>query len=198
MSERAPRAPGVEIWGAQGLSRVRALHTVYADSEPHTALISIYSEPRTAHTSHVAHSIASDGQSCFPAGLRGPVFLGFSLVLINSGIRPPHTGRFPCNSPKRKMVIASVTGVVEVMKKGLAPAVMSNARIVSLLREGQKLVFGDRDETAWRLMVLGGFISLDSGYAHDLPADLRREIVAVNEHFVEWCEITHERGPSRV
>ena len=91
------------------------------------------------------------------------------------------------------MVIASVTGVVEVMKKGLVPAVMSNARIVSLLREGQKLVFGDREEVAWRLMVLGGFISLDSGYAHDLPADLRREIVAVNEHFVEWCEITHER-----
>ena len=104
------------------------------------------------------------------------------------------TGRFPCNSPKRKMVIASLTGVVEVMRKGLVPAVMSNARIVSLLREGQKLVFGDREEVAWRLMVLGGFISLNSGYAHDLPADLRREIVAVNEHFVEWCEITHERG----
>ena len=90
-------------------------------------------------------------------------------------------------------MIASLTGVVEVMKKGLVPAVMANARIVSLLREGQKLVFGDVEEVAWRLMVLGGFISLDTGYAHDLPADLRREIVAVNEHFVEWCEITHER-----
>ena len=70
---------------------------------------------------------------------------------------------------------------------------MANARIVSLLREGQKLVFGDTEEVAWRLMVLGGFISLNTGYAHDLPADLRREIVAVNEHFVEWCELTNER-----
>lgn len=91
------------------------------------------------------------------------------------------------------MVIASLTGVVEVMRKGLVPAVMANGRIVSLLREGQKLVFGDTEEVAWRLMVLGGFISLNTGYAHDLPADLRREIVAVIEHFVEWCEITHER-----
>ena len=91
------------------------------------------------------------------------------------------------------MVIASLTGVVEVMRKGLVPAVMANGRIVSLLREGQKLVFGDTEEVAWRLMVLGGFISLNTGYAHDLPADLRREIVAVIEHFVEWCEVTHER-----
>ena len=86
-----------------------------------------------------------------------------------------------------------MTGVVEVMKKQLVPAVMANGRIVSLLREGQKLVFGDTEEVAWRLMVLGGFISLNTGYAHDLPDDLRREIVAVIEHFVEWCEITHER-----
>ena len=28
---------------------------------------------------------------------------------------------------------------------------MANARIVSLLREGQKLVFGDTEEVAWRL-----------------------------------------------
>ena len=91
------------------------------------------------------------------------------------------------------MVIASLTGVVEVMRKGWVPAVMANGRIVALLREGQKLVFGDAEEVAWRLMVLGGFISLNTGYAHDLPDDLRREIVAVIEHFVEWCEITHER-----
>ena len=31
---------------------------------------------------------------------------------------PLATGRFPCNSPKEKMVIASLTGVVEVMRKG--------------------------------------------------------------------------------
>ena len=61
--------------------------------------------------------------------------------LLEQG-RPPvpreSTGRFPCNSPKEKMVIASLTGVVEVMRKGLVPAVMANARIVSLLREGAR------------------------------------------------------------
>ena len=55
-------------------------------------------------------------------------------------------------------------------------------------------MFGDTEEVAWRLLVLGAFISLDSGYAHDLLADLRREIVAVLEHFVEWCEVTHKRA----
>ena len=56
-------------------------------------------------------------------------------------------------------------------------------------------MFGDTEEVAWPFAsALGAFISLDSGYAHDLPADLRREIVAVLEHFVEWCEVTHERA----
>ena len=36
--------------------------------------------------------------------------------------------------------------VVVVMRKGLVPEVMANARIVSLLREGQKHVFGDTEE----------------------------------------------------
>ena len=35
------------------------------------------------------------------------------------------------------------------------------------------------------LMAFGAFISMDTGYAHDLPAEKRREIVAVLEHFVE-------------
>ena len=56
-------------------------------------------------------------------------------------------------------------------------------------------MIGDTEEVAWPFAgALGAFISLDSGYAHDLPADLRREIVAVLEHFVEWCEVTHERA----
>ena len=42
----------------------------------------------------------SDGQSCFPAGLRGPVFLGFSLALINSGVPPlPPCPFGPCPTP---------------------------------------------------------------------------------------------------
>ena len=61
------------------------------------------------------------------------------------------------------------------------PAVMANGRIVELLREGQKLVFGDKDETAWQLMIMGGFISMDSGFAHDLQVVQRREIVAAIE-----------------
>ena len=44
--------------------------------------------------------VASDGQSCFPAGLRGPVFLGFSLALINSGVPPlPPCPFGPCPTP---------------------------------------------------------------------------------------------------
>ena len=50
--------------------------------------------PPPQHPRPSPHAVGSDGQSCFPAGLRGPVFLGFSLVLINSGIRPPP----PCPS----------------------------------------------------------------------------------------------------
>jgi hypothetical protein len=91
------------------------------------------------------------------------------------------------------MVFASLTAVVEEMRKGLVPAVMSNGRIVELMCEGQKLVFGDAEETAWQLMAMGGFISMDSGFAHDLQVVQRREIVATIEHFVEWCEITRER-----
>ena len=43
-------------------------------------------------------------------------------------------------------------------------------------------------------MAFGAFISMDTGYAHDPPAEKRREIVAVLEHFVEWCEITYDRA----
>ena len=86
-----------------------------------------------------------------------------------------------------------MTAVVEEMRKGLVPAVMANGRIVELMCEGQKLVFGDAEETAWQLMAMGGFISMDSGFAHDLQVVQRREIVATIEHFVEWCEITRER-----
>ena len=64
------------------------------------------------------------------------------------------------------------------MKKGLVPYVMGNGRIVGLMREGQKLVFGDVEEVMWRLMAFGAFISMDSGFSHDLPVERRREIVA--------------------
>ena len=56
-----------------------------------------------AHFTPVSCSPApsvSDGQSCFPAGLRGPVFLGFSLALINSGVPPlPPCPFGPCPTP---------------------------------------------------------------------------------------------------
>ena len=49
------------------------------------------------------------------------------------------------------MVIASLAEVVVVMRKGLVPEVMANARIVSLLREGQKHVFVTCSETRRKL-----------------------------------------------
>ena len=48
----------------------------------------------------ICNETRSDGQSCFPAGLRGPVFLGFSLALINSGVPPlPPCPFGPCPTP---------------------------------------------------------------------------------------------------
>ena len=52
------------------------------------------------------------------------------------------------------MAVSGLADVVATMRKGMVPWVMANGRIVALMQGGQKLVFGDAEEVAWRLMLV--------------------------------------------
>ena len=61
----------------------------------------------------------SDGQSCFPDGLRGPVFLGISLVLINSGVEaPPPCPSGPFPTPIQRWSLVQVRGFQHFKSSG--------------------------------------------------------------------------------
>ena len=79
-----------------------------------------------------------------------------SLFVAATRYRPfSFNGEIPLrNSPERKMAVSGLADVVATMRKGMVPWVMANGRIVALMRGGQKLVFGDAEEVAWRLMLV--------------------------------------------
>ena len=66
-----------------------------------------------------------------------------------------------------------------------------------MLKRGQKTVFGDAPETAWRLLVLGAVTTTNSGFGIDLPETLRAEMLAVADHFCHWAELTYAKVRQR-
>jgi hypothetical protein len=91
------------------------------------------------------------------------------------------------------MVIAGVADLVIAMRGGVIPAEVAYWRIVEVWKRGQKTVFGDAAQVAWRLMVLGAITSMDSGFGIDMKEKTRKEIIAVVEHFCYWCELTYDK-----
>ena len=69
--------------------------------------------------------------------------------------------------------------LVIAMRGGVIPEEVAYWRIVEVWKRGQKTVFGDAAQTAWRLLVMGAVTSLDSGFGIDLKEKTRKEIIAV-------------------
>jgi len=65
------------------------------------------------------------------------------------------------------MVIAGVVDVVRAMRKGIIPSEMGTGRIIALMRQGEKIIFGDSEGVAWRMMMMGAVISTETGFWHD-------------------------------
>ena len=88
------------------------------------------------------------------------------------------------------MVIASMADLVGAMREGVIPPEVTYGRIVEVLKRGQKTVFGDAPETAWRLLVLGAVTTTNSGFGIDLPEALRAEMLAVADGWGEraWAQ----------
>ena len=95
------------------------------------------------------------------------------------------------------MVIASMADLVGAMREGVIPPEVTYGRIVEVLKRGQKTVFGDAPETAWRLLVLGAVTTTNSGFGIDLPEALRAEMLAVADHFCHWAELTYAKVRQR-
>ena len=58
------------------------------------------------------------------------------------------------------MVVASMADLVRAIREGVVPEEVAYGRIVEALKRCQKTVFGDTEETAWCLLVLGGVITM--------------------------------------
>jgi len=71
------------------------------------------------------------------------------------------------------MVIAGVVDAVRAMRKGMIPPEMGNGRIIALMRQGEKIIFGDSEGVAWRMMVMGAVISTETGFWHDTKEPMR-------------------------
>ena len=95
------------------------------------------------------------------------------------------------------MVIASMADLVGAMREGVIPAEVAYGRIVEALKRGQKTVFGDTEETAWCLLVLGGVTTMNSGFGVDMTDAMRAEILAVADHFCHWAELTYAKVRQR-
>ena len=91
------------------------------------------------------------------------------------------------------MVIAGVVDVVRAMRKSIIPSEMGTGRIIALMRQGEKIIFGDSAGVAWRMLMMGAVISTETGFWHDTKDPMRMEIMAVVDHFCHWCENTYAK-----
>ena len=65
------------------------------------------------------------------------------------------------------MLLNGIPEAVAALKRNVVPPCLAWASVALLLRGGQRIIFGEEERSAWKVLVTAALLTKDTGFAMD-------------------------------